>query len=38
MQRDEQGPLLIRDPLNKICLLASGRAAPTRQARLKANP
>ena len=26
MQRDEQGPLQIRDPRNKICLLASGRA------------
>jgi hypothetical protein len=38
MQRDEQGPLQIRDPRNKICLLASGRAAPTRQASFKANP
>jgi hypothetical protein len=37
-RRDEQGPLQIRDPRNKICLLASGRAAPTRRASFKANP
>jgi len=38
MQRDEQGLLQIRDPRNKICLLASGRAASTRQASLKGEP